>query len=64
MLLAYEPESINATFSIYAGQRAEGETDLSIRKRKTPVILETYISFISLNRKTISDSIYTGQVIW
>jgi len=64
MLLAYEPESLNATFSIYSGKRADGEADLSIRKRRTPVVLETYISFIAQNRKTISDSIYTGQIIW
>lgn len=64
MLLAYEPDTKDATFSLYAGKRAEGEASLSIRKRKGPLVLETYISFISQNRKIISDSIYTGQIIW
>lgn len=64
MLLAYEPERKDATFSLYGGKRAEGEANLSIRKRKSPLVLETYISFIAQNRKTISDSIYTGQIIW
>lgn len=64
MLLAYEPDMKDATFSLYAGKRAEGEASLAIRKRKDPLVLETYISFISQNRKIISDSIYTGQIIW
>ncbi|MGY0036431.1 DUF6266 family protein [Pedobacter sp. NJ-S-72] len=64
MLLAYEPEKKDATFLLYAGKRSEGEASLTIRKRKDPLVLETYISFISQNRKIISDSIYTGQIIW
>ena len=64
MLMAYAPGKRGTTFQLNAGRRKEGEARLPIRKRRKPLLLETYISFISENRKSISNSIYTGQVIW
>lgn len=64
MLMAYSPGSSGTVFQLNAGRRSEGEASLSIRKRRKPLLLETYISFISENRKRVSNSIYTGQIIW
>ncbi|MBB6500544.1 DUF6266 family protein [Pedobacter cryoconitis] len=64
MLMAYAPGSSGTVFQLNAGRRSEGEASLSIRKRRKPLLLETYISFISENRKRVSNSIYAGQVIW
>lgn len=64
MLMAYSPGKPGTVFQLNAGRRSEGEANLTIRKRKKPLLLETYISFISENRKRVSNSIYAGQVIW
>ncbi|KIO76693.1 hypothetical protein TH53_13535 [Pedobacter lusitanus] len=64
MLMAYDPKRRGTVFQLNAGRRNEGIAHLSMRKRKKPLLLETYISFISENRKCVSNSIYTGQVIW
>lgn len=64
MLMAYSPGKPGTVFQLNAGRRNQGEASLSIRKRRKPLVLETYISFISENRKIVSDSIYTGQIIW
>jgi hypothetical protein len=33
-------------------------------KYRTPVVLETYLSFVSANQKLTSNSVYTGQLNW
>ncbi|WP_409339002.1 DUF6266 family protein [Pedobacter cryoconitis] len=64
MLMAYDPQKRGTKFQLNAGRRSEGEAFLPIRKRKKPLLLETYISFISENRKSVSNSIYVRQVVW
>ncbi|MBB6502711.1 DUF6266 family protein [Pedobacter cryoconitis] len=64
MLMAYAPGSSGTVFQLNAGRRSEGQAILSIRKRRKPLLLETYISFMSENRKRVSNSIYTGHIIW
>lgn len=64
MLMAYDPQKRGTEFQLNAGRRSEGKAFLHIRKRKKPLLLETYISFISESRKSISNSMYVGQVVW
>lgn len=64
MLMAYMPAEHDALFQINGLRRAEGSDLLKIPRYEQPVILETYLSFISANHKTICNSIYTGQFIW
>ncbi|MBB6500927.1 DUF6266 family protein, partial [Pedobacter cryoconitis] len=64
MLLAYIPEKRIAIHELYAAKRVEGTGYLSMPRTRIPLIAETYISFISENHKSISNSIYTGQITW
>lgn len=61
MLMAYMPGRETAIYVLNAAQRNEGVARLAIPKRRIPLIVETYISFVSYNHKSIADSIYTGQ---
>ncbi|MET4140192.1 DUF6266 family protein [Pedobacter sp. UYP1] len=63
MLMAYDPKKRGTQFQLNAGRRSEGEALLSIRKKKKPLLLETYISFISESRKSVSNSVYVGQIL-
>jgi hypothetical protein len=64
MLIAYLPDELDAKFQICAAARKEGEAFLPLPKYRTPVVLETYLSFVSANHKLTSNSIYTGQLNW
>ncbi|MBB6501242.1 DUF6266 family protein [Pedobacter cryoconitis] len=64
MLLVYLPEKRVAIHQLNAAKRAEGFGYLQMPKTRAPLIAETYISFISENHKSISNSIYTGQITW
>lgn len=64
MLMAYDPKKRGTQFQLNAGRRSAGEAFLPIRKRKKPLLLETYISFISESRKSVSNSVYVGQIVW
>jgi len=64
MLMAYFTEIKKAVFVTGGAQRHTG-SDLLVPhgiKRGTPA--EIYVSFIENNRKSISNSIYLGQVNW
>jgi len=63
MILVYFPELQSADFVLYAGNRGGGKAQFSMLKNPKPTILETYITFISSDRKRVSDSAYTGQFI-
>ncbi|WP_158799607.1 DUF6266 family protein [Pedobacter sp. L105] len=64
LLMAYFPEKKQAVCSIIGAKRKKGVEQLILPLSKKPVIIETYISFIAINYKSISNSIYTGQFIW
>jgi len=64
MVIACLPGEMDAKFQICAGTRNHGEVLLPLPKYKTPVVLETYLAFISANQKLTSNSFYTGQLIW
>lgn len=63
MLLIYFPELNSADYMINGGNRAKGSAQFRLLKNETPTLMETYISFISVDHKKVSDSIYTGQFI-
>jgi len=69
MLLAYKPASKNADYLLSGARRNEGAEELEVmirRKDHGPLLkdefIETYIAFISDDRKRISDSVYVGRV--
>lgn len=61
MLVAYSPENNSAIWSIGSAERSEGIANLIIPKKYLFMKLETYVSFISADYKSIFNSIYTGQ---
>ncbi|QNK64809.1 hypothetical protein H7F33_10155 [Pedobacter sp. PAMC26386] len=63
MLIAYLPERHRAVCLISGAKRTAGVEYLSIPRSKKPMIIETYISFISETHKSISTSLYVGQVL-
>lgn len=64
MMMAYIPEMKEAVFIINGARRTAGMDILILPKFNETVTVETYISFIAANHKSVSDSIYTGQVLW
>lgn len=64
MLMAYLPEEKDAIYQINGLRRNEGSDILRIPRYEEPLILETYISFISATHKMVSNSVYTGQFLW
>ncbi|MBB6498986.1 DUF6266 family protein [Pedobacter cryoconitis] len=64
MLMAYSPEKKRAICITSGAERSEGAEILVITEFKAPLVLETYVSFISADYKKISNSLYTGQVLW
>lgn len=64
MLMAYFPEIEKAEYLIAGSQRSRGTELLSLGRIAASNVAEVYISFIEDNRKSVSDSIYLGQLIW
>lgn len=64
MLMAFFSAENDAVYEINGAKRIEGKAVLKLPQYEKPVIMETYISFISANHKRVSDSIYTGQFLW
>lgn len=64
MMLAYFPELEKAKYMTAGAQRHQGKDLLVLNGIPHGHIAEIYISFISDNRKSISDSVYLGQLIW
>ena len=62
MLMAYLPEENRAISLIGGAERLEGVEHLVIPECYEGAHMETYVSFISADYKTISNSVYTGQV--
>ena len=64
MLLAYLPELNEARFSTAGAQRNRGKDQLVLSGIAQGITAEVYISFISNDRRAISNSVYLGQFIW
>ncbi|CAM4058469.1 hypothetical protein SAMN06265348_10291 [Pedobacter westerhofensis] len=62
MLLAYCPEKESAFFELSGANRKTGRDFLEITAYHQPVTLEVYIAFEAADRKSISNSVYLGQV--
>jgi hypothetical protein len=62
MLLAYSPETKRSFYTIGGAKRSLGQEMLEIYARVEQESFETYISFITEDRKQISKSIYTGSI--
>lgn len=69
MLLAYKPANRNSNFLLSGARRSEGTEELKVSIRPTnqgsalkDEFIETYMAFLSDDRKRISDSVYVGRV--
>jgi hypothetical protein len=63
MLLAYLPDEETAFYTTSGARRTTGQEVLEVCSGQPGQVFETYIAFISDDRKKISRSTYTGQVI-
>lgn len=63
MLLAYMPEEEVAFYITSGARRNAGQDLLEVCSGKPGQVFETYIAFISDDRKKISKSTYTGQIV-
>lgn len=64
MMLAYFPKLKKAFYCTAGASRVSGTDLLPVHYEKKALVVETYLAFISNDRKKISNSIYTGQLIW
>jgi len=64
MLLACCPERGTAYFVLDGEKRSSGKDTLEILHFNEKVILHTYVAFIAADRKSVSTSIYTGQILY
>ncbi|MNE91713.1 hypothetical protein D3C80_1893580 [compost metagenome] len=69
MLLAYLPANNTAEYLLSGARRNEGSEELKVslvpktnNNANKDEYIETYIAFISDDRKRISDSVYVGRV--
>lgn len=63
MVLVYFPDLKKADFDTQAVKRLAGKFQFDIPGNEKPARMETYMAFISADRKTVSNSVYTGQFI-
>lgn len=61
MLLAYFPKQRKVFYTLFGNTRSSGADTLEIPPSLIDEPMETYMSFISADRKKLSDSIYTGS---
>lgn len=64
MMMAYIPSLKEAIYLLNGARRTEGTDILRLPRFKDAVVIETYISFLAANHKSVSNSVYTGQLIW
>lgn len=64
MLVAYFPESMRSICLASGARRTEETEKLKLPLFTKKAVIETYISFIGDDRKTLSNTVYAGQLIW
>lgn len=64
MMLAYFPALQKAFYCTAGASRINGTDLLPIHYEHKDLVAETYLAFVSNDRKKISNSVYTGQIIW
>lgn len=62
MMLAYFPDENRTAYELFGNTRISGAAVLEIPPSLQGAYMETYISFISADRKRISDSVYLGSL--
>ena len=61
MMMAYFPASKKIAYALYGNSRLSGNDVLVIPDSLRGEYMETYVSFITADRKEVADSIYTGS---
>lgn len=61
MLLAYFPDTEYVITSLFGASRITGTELLKVPEPLLTERMETYLSFVSADRKAVSDSLYTGH---
>jgi len=64
MVLAYCPEKKSAAYTVDGEKRYKGKERLDFTQYRKKVILHTYVAFIAANGKGISNTVYTGEILW
>jgi hypothetical protein len=64
MMVAYCPEKKYAFYEPDGARRSEGTDLLPMVKYQEPVLIHTYVAFLSADKKSISTTLYTGEVLW
>ena len=64
MLMAYCPEKDCAFCQLDGDKRRVGFEEIFLPRYHETVLMHTYVAFISSDRKSISNSLYTGTVMW
>lgn len=62
MLLAYFPETDKTVYRLFGAERSAGSAVLEIGAPMLSEYTETYIAFISADRKNVSTSVYVGAL--
>jgi len=64
MCVAYFPENGQALTVLSGAKRTEEEQTIVLPSFTEEMVIETYICYISEDRKRVSNSVYTGQLHW
>jgi len=64
MLVVYFPASTKAIFMFSGARRSEEKQIVKLPLFTKNMVIETYMSFISDDRKSISNSVHISQLIW
>lgn len=64
MLLDYFPEKLKTLMVLSGNQRPLEQHKITLPTWTEETLIETYLSFVSEDRNSISNSIYAGQIIW
>jgi hypothetical protein len=64
MCAAYFPETFQSFNVLSGAKRGEEKQDISLPSFTEEMRIETYICFVSEDRRRVSDSVYLGQLNW
>jgi hypothetical protein len=64
LVMAYLPDRHDGHYRMSVVTRDQGRYILTLPRYAKPTVMETYLSFISANHKSVMTSIYLGQVTW
>lgn len=63
MLMVYFPETNAAVYKISGMRRDVGEDSVTINQKQKNMMMVAYMTFVSSDRQTFSDSVYVGTII-